>query len=46
MSYKDGSSYGVENGWGVGGAGAQWLLEVMDDNDLVRVVAVEMERSG
>lgn len=31
-------------GWG--GAGAQWLLEVMDDNDLVRVVAVEMERSG
>lgn len=28
-------------GWAV----AQWLLEVMDDNDLVRVVAVEMERS-
>lgn len=43
MSYKDGSSYGVENGWG--GGQVHRLLEVMDDNDLVRVVAVEMERS-
>lgn len=43
MSYKDGSSYSVENG--LGGAGAQSLLAVMDDNDLVRAVAVEMERS-
>lgn len=45
MSCKDGSSHCVENGLG-GGAGAGRLLQVMDDGDLVRREAVEMERHG
>lgn len=44
MSYKDGSSCCVENGWR--GAGAGRLLQAMDDGDLVRREAVEMERCG